>query len=440
MGIKLPDERNLFRPRGRNNLIRIYFLLLMIIAGAFIFREVMAGDIQKPFLPTATPTRTANSHAYEGETNFNAGKLNDAILSYGEATRLEPDNSTIWAELARIQAYSSNLLTTDDEKRQRLQDAIVSAEKAVQVNPDDSTAFAIQSFVYDWYANPVYSGDEAETYMLKAEQAASKALQLDSQNALAIAFRAEIFMDQARYKEALDYAQRALEINPTLMDVHRVYGYVMESIGNSYNEAIQAYKDAAEINPNLTFLYISIGVNYRQLKQYDLALEYFARAAKINEQNKILDPIPYLAIANTYTNIGEFYSAARNVRKAIDFTPGNAEVYAQLGLVYFKSRNYESSIPALKCAIDGCPPPESCDVRQCDIENEPEYTIQGLPLTNNTLVYYYTYGSVLSAMHRKGDNNCVDATRIFNEIRKDYSADAGVMSIVGAGEEICSTN
>ncbi len=445
MGIQLPDDRNIFRPRKSNSLGRIYFLILFILLAAIFYREVDAGNVQKPFLATPTPTRTANSHAAEGETYFQAGKLDAAIQSYLDATRLEPNNSTIWSELARIQTYSSNLLTTDAEKRQRLEEAIASAEKAVEVDPDDSTAFAIQAFAYDWYSYPVYSGEESNTYLLNAEQSIAKALQLDSQNPLAIAYRAEIFLDQLRYKEALDYANRALEINPNLMDVQRVHGFVMESLGNSYNEAIESYKKAAEINPNLTFLYISIGVNYRQLKQLDLAIDYFAKAVKINEQNGIKDPIPYLAIANTYINKGEAFAAARNVMRAVDFTPGNANVYAQLGLVYFKSRNYEGSIPAFACALDGCTALESCIVRQdCTEETDPNtvppYEIVGLPLTANTLVYYYTYGSVLSAMHRKGDNLCNEAERIFAIVKKDYSNDEGVMSIVNAGEQICYAN
>jgi len=443
MGIKLPDDRNIFRPRSTNNAIRIYFLIFFIVLGAFIYREVLAGEIQKPFLPTPTPTRTANSFASEGETNFQAGKLDEAITSYLEATAMEPNNSEIWAELARIQAYSSNLLTTDAEKRARLQDAVKSAETAVAVDPENSTAFAVQAFVYDWYSYPLYSGEESATYLLNAERAIAKALQLDSQNALAIAYRAEIFLDQLRYNEALDYAKRALEINPNLMDVHRIYALVMESIGNSYDEAIESYKKAAEINPNLTFLYISIGVNYRQLKQYDLALEYFARAVKINEQNNIKDPIPYLAIANTYINKGESFAAARNVMKAVEFTPGNANVYAQLGLVYFKSRNYEGSIPAFSCALNGCTALESCIVRQecsedTDPTSVPAYEITGLPLSDSTLVYYYTYGSVLSAMHRKGDDQCKEAMRIFDMIKKVYSADVATMSIVNAGVDICT--
>jgi tetratricopeptide (TPR) repeat protein len=445
MGIKLPDDSHLFRAPRSNNPIRIYFLVFFILIGLFIFREVDAGSIQKPFLPTPTPTRTANSFAMEGETYFLAGKIQAAVDAYRKAAELEPNNSTIWAELARIQTYSSNLLTTDSQKIQRLQEAIQSAEKAIELNPDDSSAQAILSLVYDWYSNPVYAGEEADNFVFKAEQASAKALQLDSENVLAVAFRAEIYMRQLRYREALDFAERAVAMDNTSFDAYRVYGFVLESQGGRYDEAIEAYKKATEINPNLTFLYLSIGVNYRELKQYDTALEYFALAAKINEQNEVFDPIPYLAIARTYSQIGEFFIAARNVMRALEFTPQDPYVYSQLGLVYFRSRNYEGSIPAFACAIDGCTALESCIVRQDCSENTPEeeippYEIEGLPLTENTVVFYYTYGSVLAAMHRDGTGFCERALVVFDTIRKDFVNNDGVMSIVRTSEEICASN
>jgi tetratricopeptide (TPR) repeat protein len=409
-----------------------------------VLREVDAGNIEKPFLPTSIPTRTANSYALEGETQFQAGNIPAAVEAYRKAVELEPNNSTIWAELARIQTYSSNLLTTDAQKKQRLVEAIQSAEKAVELNPEDSTAYAILSLTYDWYSNPAYSGNESEDYVFNAEQASAKALQLDSNNVLAVAFRAEIYMRQLRYSDALDFAERAVAMDDTSFDAYRVYGFVLESQGNRYDEAIEAYKKAAEINPNLTFIHLSIGVNYRELQQYDNALEYFALAAKINEQNKVADPIPYLGIARTYSQIGEFFIAARNVMRALEITPEDPYVYSQLGLVYFRSRNYEGSIPAFACAIDGCTALESCIVRQECSEDTPEeevppYEIVGLPLTESTVVYYYTYGSVLAAMHRDGTGYCERALVVFDTIRKDFADNDGVMSIVNPSEEICAS-
>ncbi len=46
--------------------------------------------------------------------------------------------------------------------------------------------------------------------------------------------------------------------------MYRVHGQFLESIGE-YQLAIEAYQRALEVNPNLTFLYISVGQNYRTL-------------------------------------------------------------------------------------------------------------------------------------------------------------------------------
>jgi tetratricopeptide (TPR) repeat protein len=174
------------------------------------------------------------------------------------------------------------------------------------------------------------------------------------------------------------------------------------------------------------------------LKLYDQALEHFATAVNLNEQLGIKDPIPYLAIANTYAQDGEFFAAALNVKSALDFTPANPDVYGQLGVVYHKSRNYEGAIPALECAIEGCDAEQSCDVRQCDPEVDPMVSVEGLPLTGSSVVYYFTYGSVLSGLHKEGDDKCEKAMEVFEQLRAGFPDDPTIMSIVQAGEEICT--
>jgi tetratricopeptide (TPR) repeat protein len=221
------------------------------------------------------------------------------------------------------------------------------------------------------------------------------------------------------------------------MDVRRINAYVLESLGD-YNAAITEYQAAVAINPNLTFLYISIGRIYRHLELYDNALEYFDKAANINEQIGVKDPIPYLAISNTYVQQGQFLIASRNVLKALQINPNSPDTYAQLGLVYYKGRNYEGSIPAFECGILGCDSEKSCEVRNCDSTVDPAVTVQGMPLSDNTVVYYFTYGSVLAGLHKEGDDYCMRAMDILGQVKAGFSGDATIMGIVTAGEEICS--
>lgn len=444
----VPNRKPIFLNRRRkNNIYRIVILLGLIIIAGFFLRGYFVGTIKPILVQTPTPTRSVNSYALEGETQFTAGSLAKAIEAYQKAAELNPTDANTWAELARIQTYSSSLITTDADKKVRMDEALASINKAVELAPDDSSVHAIKAFVLDWTANPGIAGDGWQGMLTKAEQEAVKALQIDNTNALALAYYAEILSDQAKWTQADDYIKQALSKDPSLMDAHRIDGVVQESLGN-YTQAIDEYKKAIEIMPNLTFLYLRVGANYRELASrsnspltakslYESSLEYFAKAAQINTQLNVKDPIPYLSIAKSYSQMGEFFTAALNVKKALTFAPDNPDIYGQLGIVYFKSRNYEGAIPAFKCALLGCTAQEACDARSCNSDTDTMVPVAGMPLTGNTVVYYFTYGSVLSGMHKKSAPTCDQAMPILAQIRAKYATDNNVMSIVEASENIC---
>ena len=413
-------------------------MLVLIVFFFTVLTGIANGEVQPLFMPTPTPTRTTHSFVVEGETHFAAGNLEAAISAFQKATEFDPTDPELFTQLARIQTYSSALLTTDAERKQRLQEALESIDRAKELAPTDSEVLAVRAFVLDWNSNPLLVDDgESEELLNRAESEAVMALQIDSTNTLALAYYAEVLVDQKKWNQAQQYIQQAVERDPALMDVHRIMAYTYETLGE-YNLAIREYKQAIEIMPNYTYLYIAVGRIYRHLQLYDQALENFATAANLNEQLGVTDPIPYLAIANTYAQDGEFFVAALNVKQALDFTPANPNVYGQLGVIYHKSRNYEGAIPALECAIEGCDIEQSCEVRECDPDVDPMVSVAGLPLSGSTVVYYFTYGSVLSGLHREGDDKCEKAMDVFAQLRGRYAEDPTIMSIVRAGEEICT--
>jgi tetratricopeptide (TPR) repeat protein len=339
--MKVTRRRALFYQRRTSNLYRLFTLVLLILAVVWIVIQLNTGGIRNPFSPTPTSTRTINSWVQEGAASFNAGDLPAAIAAYQKATLVDPNNADALAALARIQAYSSRLLSNDTDRLIRLTEALQSADQAKALAPEDSNVLAIRAFVLDWNADPnldaLRTGNSmAAKLIIEADQEALRAISLNSQNPLALAFYAEILIDEQKWTQAEQYIQSALQLGPQIMDVHRVYGYYLESI-KFYRQAIEEYQLALTINPNLTFLYISIGHNFRtlalysspgsqQTELYNQALESYARAVRLNEQKNILDPSPYLAIAKTYAQQGEFFAAALNAQKAIELDPLNAEM------------------------------------------------------------------------------------------------------------------
>ncbi len=428
--MNVSPRRPIFTRRPESNLYRVFFWLLLTLGGIWLIIQIRGGEIKSPFAAPPAPTRTSISYALEGDAQFTAGNIDQSISAYQEAVRVDPSNAKAWAELARIQTYSSSLLTTDAERVARLAEALKSANKATALAPDDSTAHAVLAFTLDWNSDPsLFKEDVVQGNLTQADQEAVRALQLDATNTLALAYYAEILVDEQKWTQAEQYIKQAVDRDPSLMDVHRVYAYVLESLGE-YNLAIQEYDKAIAITPKLTFLYLRAGANYRTLgfkspneenqrQLFDTSLTYFAKAASINNELQVKDPTPYLSIAKTYSQEGEYFIAARNVQKALDFQPNNADFYGQLGVIYFKSRNYEGSIPALACAVKGCSGEDSCKGRgldSCDAQ-DPGVNVTGLPLSLGSVDYYQVYFSVLAALGPRDASYCPEATRVIALVR-----------------------
>jgi tetratricopeptide (TPR) repeat protein len=233
------------------------------------------------------------------------------------------------------------------------------------------------------------------------------------------------------------------------MDTHRVYAIVLETFGQ-YRVAIEEYKKAVAINPNLTFLYINMGLNYRTLAVrsdnpdsaelvYEQALENFSKAAQINEANGVLDPVPYIAIAKTYAQMGEFFTASLNAQKALRYDPTNAITYGQLGDIYRRARNYESAVLVLECVVEGC-----TQARAQEIVDELELAIdvlgpvEQLALTNDEAGWFYAmYGSTLAALSRPTANQCPEALEVMAQVRQTFPENGLLMGIVDENVAIC---
>lgn len=456
------QRKSIFRKRDDTAVYRIFLLVVLILTGVWLIRSVYQGDVKPLFLPTPTPTRLATSYTLEGDAHFTAGQLNAAITAYQEATRVDPNNAEVWAQLSRVQTYSTALLVRREEILTRLDEAIASAEKAVELNPDSSYAHAVHAFALNWKASYLTDDRERQALLTQSQQEAVRALQLDNTNTLALAFYAEVLVDQQQWNQAQQIINQALAQDSSLMDVHRVHAYVLESLGE-YALAIEAYDRAIALAPNLTFLYLRAGAGYRRLaferlsdlinrgvndpindpivrQLFGSSLEYFAQAARINEQLGVEDPGPYLSIARTYSQMGEFFIAIRNVQKTIEFQPDNPVFYGELGMLYHKNRNYETGILAFKCAIRGCTEEESCDGRGGCGPNDRPSVVEPVSLSLATVYYFDVYASELAALSTPKVNYCDEALEIASIVENsEYISDPNIAVDMVVVRNICNS-
>jgi tetratricopeptide (TPR) repeat protein len=200
----------------------------------------------------------------------------------------------------------------------------------------------------------------------------------------------------------------------------------------------------------MTFLYLRAGANYRRLafdspnetvqtELYEKSLEYFAQTARINEQLGVFDPVPYISIAKTYSQMGQFFIAIRNVQKTIEFQPGNPVFYGELGVLYHKNRNYETGILALECAVRGCTAEQSCPARGDCGPNDVPAEVKGLPLSASTIYYYDIYASELAALSTPKQNYCPRALDVAAEIEaSELDSDPNIAADIIVVRNLCT--
>jgi len=313
------------KKKRRSSPLRVLLLLMLICAGLYVYITIQQEEIESPFVPTPTPTRSALSYTDEASELYLQGQLTGAIAAYEQAIALEPNNVLLYIPLAR-------LLTLEGQTSE----AIRRARQATEIAPENAQAWAILGMAYDW------KGDIPE-----AIEACKRAIELDPTYAEGYAYLAEAYADAARWADANQTIQTALQLDPRSVDAHRNHGYVLEMQGN-YWGAVEAYEQALEIHPNLAYIHIAVGKNHRALYNLDAALSSFQRAIELEPGNAQA----HYELGWTYLiNLGDYEQAEIYLKQATEADPQLGRAFGGLAITYWSRRNYEDAIPNFERAI-----------------------------------------------------------------------------------------
>ncbi|MBN1821787.1 MAG: tetratricopeptide repeat protein [Prolixibacteraceae bacterium] len=90
-----------------------------------------------------------------------------------------------------------------------------------------------------------------------------------------------------------------------------------------------------------------MGIAYKELKNYDKAIEYYKKAIETDPK----DAFPYNNLANVYRNRKEFEQASEFYQKAIEIDSKFVHPYNGLGNVFLEQKNYKKAIELFEKAI-----------------------------------------------------------------------------------------
>lgn len=264
------------------------------------------------------------------------GRHEAALASADQA--LELNDTLVDAWLLR----SSSLL-----KLRQVDEALAAADQAIEVSPDDPL---VQSNAWNVRANALYEAGRLQ----EALPAYQMVVQLAPDQEVGWSNLAELFNRLKRYEDALNAADRALQIEETTSGWNQ-RGNALAGLGR-YQEAIDAFDEVLELFPNYHYAWVSKGNAFTQLGQYEQAIEAYDQALAIQPADrKLQDQSDRFGIWNQKGNalfqLKRYDEALEAFKQATTINAEFAEAWFNQGRTFYELRQYDEALDAYERAL-----------------------------------------------------------------------------------------
>ncbi len=175
----------------------------------------------------------------------------------------------------------------------------------------------------------------------------NKNIQENDQNSLYYYNLAYKFSIKEMYDEAIEYYTKAINLNPKFDSayINRGVSYFLKGIKNNDNnffqKAIEDYTLAIDINPKIIEAYVDRAIVYDNLKLYNEAILDYSKAIEINPD---FSSEIYYYRGNIYNIIGSYEESINDCSYAIKLNNKNLSAYECRGNNYLILREYNKSI------------------------------------------------------------------------------------------------
>jgi len=274
------------------------------------------------------------ANSYERDANDIVALQGDVARAIAEAIagKVTPDRQMRRVASRQVSEEANALLFKSFMRAggggyQGFQEAIKYAQLAVDKQPDFAAAYATIALAYVQFS---FTGPSApKEFMPKAEEAARKALGLDDANS-----QAHAVLGLVLYRFDWDWMaaekefHRALQLNPSYADGHRMFGVFLSATGRA-SEALVEEQEARTLDPLSDNALYNLGVAYRDAEQNEQAIVTF---------RTLLDRRPGLGRAHqqlgvTYLAQGDLNASIKELKRAVDLSR-NPFSLAYLGYAY----------------------------------------------------------------------------------------------------------
>ena len=188
-----------------------------------------------------------------------------------------------------------------------------------------------------------------------------------------------IYLVEGKLDEARNSIIKAIELQPDISVYHSNYGNILYQ-SNNLEFSIQEHKRAIKLDKKNFQSFYSLGVVYTHLKNYEKAIENYQKALSLDSESsvahnnlaniynninpnlaeehylKVLElesnqPLPYMNISNYYLKNTKYKKCVSILEKALKEGHEVKELYNNLGIAYYSTKDNVSAKEMFEQAI-----------------------------------------------------------------------------------------
>ena len=152
--------------------------------------------------------------------------------------------------------------------------------------------------------------------------------------------------DRAHYQEALQAYERAIQLDPNFAEAHDARGDALSSLERS-QEALAAYEQAIQLDPNYAHAYEGEGNVFYNLKLYYEALEAYEQAIRFDPSSASA----YNGKGDALYYLKRYQEALLAYERAIQLDPSYASAYNGKSWTLWQLKRFEEALIAYEQSI-----------------------------------------------------------------------------------------
>jgi len=291
------------------------------------------------------------AYQLQGQAYQKLGKTSEALISFNESVKLNPDYDMGWMSLG-----NANLASKEYEQ------AINNFKKVAEVTKDSNTkskaeesvnyTLGVQSIEFYNKGNELYKQNKFDEAILSYDQALtiSKDPKYYYQKGLA-------FSKLSKNKEAEDALRSSVALNDSF-DIGYVALASIQTVNKDYDGAIKSYEKALAvtknenlktgINESISKTYLAAGNNSYKDKKYDQAIDWMLKSITNSPSD-----VAYLGLAKSYIEKKKYAEAisALDSSKTLQKTVTDGAIAYYRGLVQMNKGEESKAIESFTIAL-----------------------------------------------------------------------------------------